>query len=253
MGEQSRYTFGDSDVAVARMDLVAGLFEASSRALLADALPPFVDTALDLGCGPGHTTRLLAEVGRARSTIGVDGSDRYLVVARARTDDATVTYVRHDVTDVPLPGGPPSIVYARLLLSHLPDPPTLVERWRNQLGPGGVVVLDEVEDIEAPPGILRSYEELVVALVATQGAEMYAGRLLAPLGGRCVEVHVDASLAARIFGLNLGAWRDEALAHGLADEDHLDDVAAGLAALADRTSVGPSTVRWVFRQVVCAG
>jgi hypothetical protein len=161
--------------------------------------------------------------------------------------------MRHDVTEVPLPGGPATVVYARLLLSHLPDPLALVELWRTQLLPGGVVVLDEVEDIEAPPGALRAYEDLVVALVASEGADMYAGRRLAPLGGRCIDVHVDAALAARIFGLNLRTWRDDAVARGLADRSHLDDVAAGLAALADRTAAGsgPATVRWVLRQIVC--
>jgi trans-aconitate 2-methyltransferase len=251
----SRYTFGDGDVAVRRMDLVAGLFDASSRAFLADALPPGVDTALDLGCGPGHTTRLLAEVARARRTVGVDGSERYVATARDRTEadptgELAVEFAVHDVTSVPLPVAPADVVYARLLLAHLPDPPGLVEQWRTQLRPGGVLLLDDVEDIEALPGVLRDYEELVVALVATQGGTMYAGRVLAPLGGRCVDVDVEARLAARIFGMNLTTWRDGALAAGLADDDHLDAVARGLATLADTAPGGP-TVRWVFRQVAC--
>jgi predicted transcriptional regulator len=94
---------------------------------------------------------------------------------------------------------------------------------------------------------------------------MYAGRLLAPLGGRCVEVDVDAALAARIFGMNLATWRDDALARGLADAGHLDDVARRLAELADRSvhdrsaheraggnsGAGGAAVRWVLRHVVC--
>ncbi len=251
----SRYTFGDGDLAVRRMDLVAGLFDASSRAFLADALPQRVDTALDLGCGPGHTTRLLAEVARAHRTVGVDGSERYVAAARARTAadpavELAVQFAVHDVTSLPLPAAPADAIYARLLLAHLPDPPALVEQWRTQLRPGGVLVLDDVEDIEAPPGVLRDYEDLVVALVATQGATMYAGRVLAPLGGRCVDVHVEAPLAARIFGMNLATWRHDALAGGLADDDHLDAVARGLATLA-ATGPGGPTVRWVLRQVVC--
>ena len=83
----SRYTFGDSDLAVRRMDLVAQVFEPTSRALLAAAVPAGVDVALDLGCGPGHTTRLLAAVARPRRTVGVDGSERYLAHARAATAD----------------------------------------------------------------------------------------------------------------------------------------------------------------------
>jgi SAM-dependent methyltransferase len=229
----SRYTFGDSDLAVRRMDLVAQVFEPTSRALLAAAVPAGVDVALDLGCGPGHTTRLLAAVARPRRTVGVDGSERYLAHARAATADHRVDYICHDVTALPLPGAPVDAIYARLLLAHLPDPLGLVERWRSQLRPGGVLVLDDVEDIDPPAGVLRDYEQLVVALVAAEGGPMYAGRLLAPLGGRCVEVHVEVALAAHIFGMNLASWRDDALARGLADADRLDDVADRLAALAD--------------------
>jgi SAM-dependent methyltransferase len=217
-------------------------------------VPAGVDQALDLGCGPGHTTRLLAAVARPRRTVGLDGSERYLAHARAATAEPSVDYVRHDVTTLPLPGAPADAIYARLLLAHLPDPLGLVERWHSQLRPGGVLVLDDVEDIDPPPGVLRDYEQLVVALVAAEGGPMYAGRLLAPLGGRCVEVHVDAALAARIFGMNLATWRDDALARGIADADHLDDVAHGLAILAsggDRTTPAGTTVRWVLRHAVC--
>jgi SAM-dependent methyltransferase len=264
-GVATRYTFGDSDLAVRRMDLVAEVFEPTSRTLLAGAVPAGAGLALDLGCGPGHTTRLLAAVARPRRTLGIDGSARYLARARATTADGSVHYVRHDVTALPLPGAPTDAIYARLVLAHLPDPLGLAGRWRSQLRPGGVLVLDEVEDIDPPAGVLRDYEQLVVAVVAAEGGTMYAGRLLAPLGGRCVEVDVDAALAARIFGLNLATWRDDALARGLADAGHLDDVARRLAELADRSvhdrsaheraggnsGAGGAAVRWVLRHVVC--
>ena len=244
-----RYTFGDSDLAAQRMALVAEVFGASSRALLEHAVPPGGRTALDLGCGPGHSTRLVAEVCRPRRTLGVDGSERYVELARATTPDPAVGFVHHDVTRLPLPEAPADVVYARLLLAHLPDPPGLVERWRSQLRPGGVVVVDEVESIEAPPGVLRDYEDLVVALVAAEGGPMYAGPLLAPLGGECVEVLVDAAVAARMYGMNLATWRDRALGLDLASPDDLDRVAAGLERLAGGHGVRRS-VRWVLRQIV---
>jgi trans-aconitate 2-methyltransferase len=243
-----RYTFGDSDLAAQRMALVAEVFGPSSRALLERTVPRGRELALDLGCGPGHSTRMLAEVCRPRRTLGVDGSERYVELARATTQDPAVGFVHHDVTRLPLPEAPVDVVYARLLLAHLPDPPGLVERWRTQLQPGGVVVADEVESIEAPPGVLRDYEELVVALVAAEGGPMYAGPLLAPLGGDCVEVLVDAAVAARMYGMNLATWRDRALGLGLASPDDLDRVAAGLGRLVDGQG-GQGPVRWVLRQL----
>jgi hypothetical protein len=47
-----RYTFGDGDLAAQRLALVASVYEDSSRALLASAVPAGCDTVVDLGCGP---------------------------------------------------------------------------------------------------------------------------------------------------------------------------------------------------------
>jgi trans-aconitate 2-methyltransferase len=247
-----RYTFGDDDVAVRRMGLVARVFEATSRALLgraAAALGEPPGRAVDLGCGPGHTTRLIAEVVRPRRVVGLDVSDRYVSVARAATEDPAVGYARHDATAVPFPGGRADLIHARLLLAHLPDPPGLVAAWRGQLRPGGVLVVDEVERIGAPPGVLRAYEDLVTALVAAEGGPMAAGPLLAPLGGTCVPVPVDGAVAARIFALNLAAWGDDAVARELASSGEVAGIAAGLDALAAGPPGGP-TVDWVLRQLV---
>jgi len=241
------YTFGDDDVAVRRIGLVADLFDASSRALLARATagagPPA--RAVDLGCGPGWTTRLVAEMCRPSHTVGLDASSRYLAAARATTDDARVDYALHDVTRVPLPGGPADLIHARLVLAHLPAPLALARRWATQLRPGGTLVLDEVEHIDAPAGALRAYEDLVTALVAAEGGTMAAGPLLAPLGGDCVAVRVPREEAARMFGLNLVAWGAGAVARGLATAAEVETLAGALAAVPS----GPP-VRWTLRQVI---
>ena len=111
------------------------------------------------------------------------------------------------------------------------------------------MVVDEVESIEAPPGVLQDYENLVVALVAAEGGPMYAGPRLEPLGGECVEVLVDAAVAARMYGMNLTTWRDRALGLGLAAPDQLERVAAGLQRLVDGQD-RRRPVRWVLRQLV---
>jgi SAM-dependent methyltransferase len=243
-----RYSFGDSDLAVRRLRLVAEVFEPTSRALLSEAIPDEPDTALDLGCGPGHTTRLLAEVARPHATLGLDGSERYVETARATTDHPAVSYACHDVTQVPLPAAPADVIYARLLLAHLPDPLAMAEQWRGQLAAGGVLVLEEVEAIDPPAGVLEDYEDLVVKVVAARGGGMYAGPRLAGLGGTCIDLDVDTALAARMFGLNLATWSDDARSRGLAGRAELHRLAEGLASLVE-AGPGQGTVRWVIRQL----
>ena len=245
----STYTFGDGDLARRRLDLLAEVYDRSSRALLAEVAPEAPATALDLGCGPGHTTRMVADVCRPARTIGVDASARYVDHARAIIGRPGISFVAHDVTAPPLPGMPAGLIYARMLLAHLPAPLDVVARWRTQLAPGGVVVLEEVEAIEAPPGVLADYERLVTAVVAGGGGTMAIGPALgAALGGRSVDVPVDVVDAARMFGLNLATWGGDAVARGLATADEVDRLARELAALA-AIGRGTAVVRWVLRQV----
>ena len=172
---------------------------------------------------------------------------RFVDLARGLTDEPGVSFAVHDVTATPLPDAPVDAIYARLLLAHLRDPVARVEGWMTQLRPGGVLVLDEVEAIEAPAGVLRDYESLVASLVAAEGGSMYAGPLLAPLGGKCVEVRVDIAVAARMYAMNLATWHYDVRQRGLAGPADLDRIGEGLAAL--RARPGAGSVRWVLRQI----
>jgi SAM-dependent methyltransferase len=258
-----RYTFGDDVAAVARLQLVASAYEPVSRSFLAAHTRPGVDTAMDLGCGPGFSTRLVGEVCRPARLVGVDASHEFLGSARARVP--TATFVTHDVTTLPLPGAPAAVIYARLVLAHLPDPAALVQRWTTQLGPGGTILVEDLEDIDAPPGALRRYDEVSAQMVRRGGGLMYAGAALAPLGGSCVRVTVTAARAARIYLVNtrrwladptLASWHDELidLEHELAviaaegaDHDRVDH------GRVDHDRVDRDTVSWIVRQVVLRG
>ena len=62
-----RYLYGDSDVAAERLGIVAGIFRETTRAFLEETVRERPALAIDLGCGPGHTTRLIQDVTGARS------------------------------------------------------------------------------------------------------------------------------------------------------------------------------------------
>jgi SAM-dependent methyltransferase len=257
VAEPSRYTFGDTDVAARRLALMASVFDSASREFLAEDVGPVrPPLALDLGCGPGHTTLLLAESTGARRTVGLDTSDAFL--ARARADaPAGLEFIRHDATVVPFPTGPADVVYARLLLAHLPDPERLVERWVTQLGPGGLLALDEVDWIDAGRPVLDRYEEIVVALVASQGGAMYAGPIIDRIDGgdgwrrrstrRCA-YPVAVADAAAMYALNLTTWRGNDFVQEHYSSRELDELQIDLLALARTT--GTETITWGLRQVV---
>ena len=78
-----------------------------------------------MGCGPGFTTALLREAIPHSFTTGIDASPAMVAEARARVPDAE--FVVGDVT-APL-ALPAHLVYARLLLGHLPEPEVALAHW----------------------------------------------------------------------------------------------------------------------------
>jgi hypothetical protein len=98
----TKYTYGDTALAGERLSLVADLFASSSRALLRAAASSAPDLAVDLGCGPGHTTRLVHAVTGAERTLGLDRSAVFIAKASSM-ETAGVSFVEHDVTKTPLP------------------------------------------------------------------------------------------------------------------------------------------------------
>ena len=167
--KETVYTYGDGDSEADRLAFVADLLDESSRAFLSGAIGFRPRLALDFGCGPGHTTRLVNEVLRPDRVVGVDRSANLLSKAMAATRER-VLFVDHDVTQMPLPhGGNADLIYARLLLSHLPDPEGAVTDWLAQLAPGGLLLLDEVERIETEQPVFREYLGILAGMMSHHG------------------------------------------------------------------------------------
>ena len=80
----NEYTFGDNSRASARLRRLAEMYEPESRALLQRSGMSAPRLAVDLGCGPGWSTRLLQNVLKPGRTVGLDASAAYIEEAKAR-------------------------------------------------------------------------------------------------------------------------------------------------------------------------
>jgi trans-aconitate 2-methyltransferase len=254
----SVYAFGDSDLAVERLRLLAEVFAAASARFLAATVDGPVGLAIDLGCGPGHTTRLLASTVRPARTVGLDASARIVEVAAGaagRDADGRLEFLRHDVTAVPFPVGPADLVYARFLVGHLRDPAAALAAWATQLGPGGLLLLDEVEWIHTDEPALATYLEVVADLLGRRGHRLDPGPLLEALpdppglrrqASTVATLAPGARRAATIFGLNLRVWGEDPQVR--ADHGALPErLQAELAALA--TAPDRDAITWGIRQI----
>lgn len=110
--------------------------------LLTRHLPPAPCRVLDLGCGTGTLSVLLASLGYV--VVGADLSGGMLARARAKASSAgvEVPLVQGDAAAPPV-SGPFDAPVCRHVLWALPDPGRCLARWAALLRPGGRLVLVE--------------------------------------------------------------------------------------------------------------
>jgi SAM-dependent methyltransferase len=227
------------------------MFEPTTRSLLGAVIDRSPALAVDLGCGPGHTTCLLHRVTGARATVGLDRSEAFVAEAR-RDAPAGVSFAVHDVTTVPFPTWPADVVYARLLLAHLADVEGGARRWSTILTIGGSLILDDLETLDAPEPAFRRYlDDVAIAVVKNQGGELFVGprlhRMPDPPGCErnrdgVVAFSPPASLTARVFGMNLAVLVERG------ETEPRPDLAAALEEVASGRREGRRAT-WRVRQV----
>jgi len=111
--------------------------------LLREHLPEEPVDVLDLGCGTGSLTMLLAEAGHR--VHGVDLAPAMVAAARAKVaaSGTTATVEVGDASDPPGLAGAYDVVLTRHVLWALPDPSAALSRCVRLLRPGGRLLLVE--------------------------------------------------------------------------------------------------------------
>src|SRR5262247_1696730 len=126
-----------------RQQLLARALEPSTREVLAK-LPRIANArCLDLGCGQGNTTRLLAEAIGSTDCIGVEYDAALVEYAAAQVNPAGVSFQQGDATRLPFPDASFDVVFCRYLMIHLTDPLLVVREMLRVLRPGGFAVAYE--------------------------------------------------------------------------------------------------------------
>jgi SAM-dependent methyltransferase len=246
----TRYTFGETAQAAERLGVLAEAFDPPSRAFLSRWAPPHASLALDLGCGPGHSTMLVHEASRADRTVGLDRSSPFLEEAGSRPSPG-VSFKEHDVLAVPFPTGRADLIYSRLLLAHQREPAEVVRRWSTMLTIGGRLLVDEPEDILTGEAVVRRYlDEVSIPTVRSGGGHLLVGSILGamqdPAGtsrvhDEVIEFDPPVAVTARIFAMTLSVLVETG---EVASRPDLGD---GLEAIAAGAPSAPIT--WRMRQM----
>ncbi|APW37094.1 trans-aconitate 2-methyltransferase [Rhodoferax koreense] len=117
------------------------------RDLVAALQVEHVRSAVDIGCGPGNSTEVLARRYPGAVVTGMDSSDDMVAAARER-----LPALRFEVADIASWQPPQSydVILANASLQWLPDHARLYPRLVAQLAPGGSLAVQTPDNLEEP-------------------------------------------------------------------------------------------------------
>ncbi|HEY2695354.1 MAG TPA: methyltransferase domain-containing protein [Pseudonocardiaceae bacterium] len=253
------YVMGRNSAETQRLQVQANLLAPHTAHLfrLAGVSPGM--RVLDIGCGAGDVSMLLAElVGPAGSVIGVDVDPVVLDLARTRAAEAgltTVSFVHADLTELQL-DEPVDALVGRLILMHLREPAATVRTLSRLVRSGGVVsfqdyVLSRTRAVPATPLVTRTVRWVVEAMragganpdIGEQIASILSDAGLSVLGAASTGAGGGAdSVVPELFAATARSVLPTALAHGVVAETDVD--IDGLAGQLARELKEASALGW---------
>lgn len=193
----TNYLLGHADPEIERLQIQARCLEGVTRRLIQESgLRPGM-RVLDIGCGVGDVSMLVADaVGASGAVLGIDLEERAIETARTRAEEAGYRQIEFVVgTDKDLERYAPfDAAIGRYVLVHQPDPTVMIRRAATAVKRGGIVAFLEcafhIDDHMMPDvNLLRLASDSIHKMVrAALPSPDVAGRIIA-----CFE---DAGLPA---------------------------------------------------------
>ncbi|MGB0712523.1 MAG: methyltransferase domain-containing protein [Gammaproteobacteria bacterium] len=189
--------FGDDAGELRRLDAQARSAERIEvSALKAAGVKPGL-SIVDVGCGHGAVTRLLAHMtGPEGSVLGLDSNPELLAEEQGADAPPNCRFEHADVYDLQAFTGQFDFAYGRFLMQHLENGPRAVEQIAATLRPGGTLCLADVDDgwltLEPEPRGFGAFLERASRGQAALGGDRRVGRKLARYLGAaaCTSVRV---------------------------------------------------------------
>jgi SAM-dependent methyltransferase len=161
------------------------------------------ESALDVACGTGAATRLLAErVGPTGKVAGLDINSGMLAIARLATAGQGIEWLEGSAVKIPLPDATFDAVICQQGLQFFPENAAALSEMRRVLKRGGRLALSCWRSIEHTPGFLV----LEQALARRVGPEKAAlppfsfgdataiRRIVVDVGFREVKIYAEAKM-----------------------------------------------------------
>ncbi|MEM8963776.1 MAG: methyltransferase domain-containing protein [Acidobacteriota bacterium] len=240
-----------------------------TRRYFADAGVTHGMRVIELGCGGGEVTQILAElVGPSGLVVAVDCDPKAMTMTRDRMHDNGIDHVRimsmdlvGDLSDLDdLRAEPFDVLAGRRVLMYLPDPVEVLRRCTRSLRGGALVVFEEL-DLTMAPGRVTTMtahdqaSEWLRRMLDAEGADAAMGfRLpstLVQAGLRFERIRAEAVIQGQGTQFPLAELlklvQARVIATGIATQDEVDSLAVRL----DEESRDPTSI-YVSEMSFCA-
>jgi SAM-dependent methyltransferase len=240
------YVIRGGEAGKARLSVVSAALAPSTAAVLDAAGLGEGMRCLDLGCGGGDVTLVIGRaVGPGGSVVGIDMDAVKIGLAHQDAVDAGLDHIEYRTGDAQSVDVDREydLVYARLLLTHLPDPESALRRMVTAVKPGGTVVVEDLDHsaVFSYPGCeaLDRYVGLYNEVARRRGGDPEIGPKLAGMlrGAGLLDVRIGVTQPVfmdgpekRIHQITLENVSDALYAEGLATPEDVEALAAALEA-----------------------
>ena len=123
--------------------LLDSVVRAAWKELLTQLLPTRPSMVLDIGCGTGSVSMLLAELNHNVTVVDLSPAMIDIATEKAKSAGHTITFQIMDAAFPQLAPQKFDVIVCRHLLWALPSPQQVLQRWAYLLKPGGSMILIE--------------------------------------------------------------------------------------------------------------
>lgn len=253
------YVFAKDQIGLDRAKMLHSVFAGSSESFLSEFGEKGKNLILDLGCGPGYTTRTVSKTLAPKMIIGLDNSDSFIEQAKIFSKDIQgIEFQTHDITHIPFPVTQADGIYFRFVLTHMQDKFGSLFNWSTQLKTKGMILLEETESIHTENPAFIKYMDIADNLLKSNNNQLYIGKQLNAQNysphftkktSRISRVGATSSKAADLFQYNILAWREQKFVQDNYSNQELDDLENEIQQLRNSKD-SAIVIEWSIRQMV---